>query len=124
MKKQNFLERVLTAIKGGDEAKIARFSTRFEKYIAKEKAKRTEMIETLEEKASDEQEALKDYIDHLDVSQIKETESTDAYVVNYTEGINKRLTTIEELEDRIDTLKQEIVKFDTILEAVFGKEAE
>ena len=102
MKKLSFIERVKKFIQGGDEAKLARFDSKLQKFFAKQIAKRKEQIESLTDKIADEQERLQETILNVDVQAINSTEGTESYCARYVKSV-------EQVQDRIDELDAPIV---------------
>jgi Mg2+ and Co2+ transporter CorA len=122
MKKTTFVDQVLAVLKGGDEAKITRFSAKLEKYLDKQIAIRRDGIETLMDKKADAEEALRDAVLNVDTHRINSTDGVEAYCASYTSIIDQKLNVIDSLEEQMEHLADEIEKFETIKSSVFGAE--
>jgi len=124
MKKLSFIERVKKFIQGGDEAKLARFDSKLQKFFAKQIAKRKEQIESLTDKIADEQERLQETILNVDVQAINSTEGTESYCARYVKSVEQVQDRIDELEAQIAALEDEIAKLENLQEVIYetGKE--
>jgi hypothetical protein len=108
MKKESLLERIMKAIKGGDEAKVSRFVAKQEKYLTGQINKKFEVIENLEEKIGDQRETLNDIIEHIDVHSLQNTESIEDYCRIYTMKVQAQLEKIEAMEEQVTDVTKQI----------------
>jgi prefoldin subunit 5 len=124
MKKQTLASRVLAFLKGGDEAKVARFESKLEKYFKKQIAMREESISNLEEKIADAKEELNETVVNVDVNRINSTDEAEGYVVVYLRSVQAKEAVVNGLQEQIDTLKEEIKALEKTQETVYSVEAE
>lgn len=122
MTKKSLVERVMSFLKGGDEAKIARFDGKLRKYLAKQVAMRKERIESLEEKIEDAKEKLEETIENVDPAQINQADSLESYCRDYTDKVERAMDVVTDLEDAIEDLKAEIAKFEAIEATIYGEQ--
>ena len=119
MKKVTFLERVKAVLKGGDDAKLARFQSKLEKYFEKQIKARKEQIETLQDKIVDAAETLSDTIESVNLESIATTESTEAYCKTYVQKVQSALVNKNNIKDEIISLKEEINELETLKNTIF-----
>lgn len=124
MKKQTLTDRVLAYLQGGDKAKLSRFETKFEKYLAKQISMRQDQISNLEEKIVDAKEELNETILKVDLERINHTDSAESYVVTYLRGIQAKEAVVDGFQEQIDTLKAEIKALEKTQETVYSVSAE
>lgn len=119
MKKVTFLERVKAVLKGGDDAKLARFQSKLEKYFEKQIKARKEQIETLQDKIVDAIETLSDTIESVNLESIATTESTEAYCKTYVQKVQSALSFQTNIEEQIETLEEEIAELENLRNTIF-----
>ena len=117
-----FAKRVIVALKEGDESKVLRFETRLGKYFDTQVEDREKKIENLREKISDAEEALEESILKVELPRIVQIESTDSYIPNYVNNLNRALTIVEGFEDEIATVDAEIAKLKKLKALIFGED--
>ena len=123
MKKTTLTQRVINFLKGGDEAKMDRFSVQVEKYLEQQKRLKLDRIEAykrddlinLEEEIADLIEQRKECILAVDLERVKEIGSVKSYIPDYIEKIHNiskailsRQENIKELNKRVENLEKEI----------------
>lgn len=119
MEKTTLVSRVLAFLKGGDEAKLTRFSTKLEKYFSKQISMREEEIENLKEKITDAQEEMGEKVLNVDIERITSTDNTENYVVDYVEKVAECSEKIADLEKNITYLQEEITTLRRIAVIIF-----
>jgi len=113
MKKVTFIEKVLAFLKGDDEkVKVERFHKRLVKNLLNSNKVNRDELETLQEKLIDAKEALETTIAEVDVTRLNNSESIDAYAVEYIAGIVKAQGKIAKLEDAIVDAEEAIALVD------------
>lgn len=120
MKKQTLASRVLAFLKGGDEAKVARFESKLEKYFKKQVTMREESISNLEEKIADAKEELNETVVNVDVNRINSTDEAESYVVVYLRAVQAKEAVVADFQEQIDTLKKEIEALDKTQSTVYS----
>lgn len=120
MKKQSLAARVLVFLKGGDEAKLARFEGKVEKYFEKQVKSRQEKISTLQDKLVDATEELNDAVLNVDVERINKTESTEDYCVKYVTAVKAKADALDNYNEQIKTLEEEIEALNDLNGVIFS----
>lgn len=120
MKKQTLASRVVAFLKGGDEAKLARFESKLEKYFKKQITMRQDSIENLEEKIKDAKEEQDEAVVNVDLNKINSTDDAESYVVGYLRGVQAKEAVVESLQEQIDELKKEIEALEKTQETVYS----
>ena len=120
MEKLTFAQKVMAFLKGGDEAKIARFETKLTKFYSKQIAMRKDQIETFQDKKKDAQESLTDGITSVDLDKIQNTDSLEAYVKEYHNKIQRLSDEVNEFDEKIDNLQEEIKKLEATQTLIFN----
>lgn len=119
MTKSTFTQKVLAFLKGGEEAKMERFSAKLSKYLSKQKSMRLDQIETLREKIADANEALEETILNVNLDSVNKTESVEGYIPSYLRRVKEAKATVEILEEQIETLEEEIAEFESLDSLIF-----
>lgn len=119
MKKIGLKQRILNFLKGGDEAKTARFITKEDKYLNKQISNREDEIETVKDKIEDAKESLKDSVLNVDINRVLTTEGAEGYCSDYTRNVDAKLKSVESLEARVEELKKEIARFKKLKGIIF-----
>lgn len=101
-KKATFVEKVLTFLKGGDEAKIAKFQKGTVKYLKKQIVELKDDSAQLRDKIEDAKEELNEAVLNIDLDRIKTTEEREAYTRDYIVSLDDKFEKIEYLEDGIE----------------------
>lgn len=120
MKKATLASRILAFLKGGDEAKLARFESKLEKYFKKQADMRKDAIESLEEKIADAKEELNETVVNVDLERINSTDGAEGYVVTYLRAVQAKEAVVEGLQEQIDTLNKEIEAFEKTQNTVYS----
>jgi predicted nucleic acid-binding Zn-ribbon protein len=115
---RTFVQKVLAIIKGGDEAKLIRFESRFNSHVEKQINIRKDEIKDLEDKLVDSKQDLDDAIVSVDFSEIQDTESTKRYCSEYLQSLLRKQDSITSLQDQIADKKEEIVRFESVVKAI------
>lgn len=121
MTKLSFTQKVIAFLKGGEEAKMERFSSKLSKYISKQKSMRLEKIETLRDKIADANEVLEETILNVNLDSVNKTEGVEGYIPSYLRGIQQAKGTIEAYESEIEQLESEIKEFEDLETLIFEK---
>lgn len=124
MKKSNLKDRVLAFLKGGDEAKLARFEGKLDKHLAKQISMREDQIETLEEKIADAKEDLNETILNVNPDSVNTTEGAESYCVTYLKQVRATRNVIISFENQIAALQEEIAEFKADETAIYSVPAE
>ena len=119
MKKRTIVQKVIAFLNGGDEVKLARFETKFSKYIKKQVSYREDNIETLRDKIADAKEAAKEAVLNINLSSISTTEGAETYCANYFEQVKRANKVVTELEAKISVLEEEIETIKNVESLVF-----
>ena len=122
MKKQTLASRVLAFLKGGDEAKLARFENKLDKYFKKQVDMRKDAISNLEEKIQDATEELHETVVNVDTDRINSTDEAEGYVVTYLRNVQAKEAVVDSLQEQIDTLNAEIKAFAKTQATVYSVE--
>jgi phage shock protein A len=120
IKPQSFVSKVLAFVKGGDDAKLSRFSTKLEKYYNNQIKMRQDKIESLIDKISDADEALNETILNVDLDQINKTESTESYCAIYSRKVAEARAVVVNLKKEVEELEEEIKELKLLSETIFG----
>lgn len=113
-KKTSFVQRVLDKLKGGEEAKLARFHKKALKYNTDQIKLRRDAIEELKEKRADKQEEYEDALLNIDEDSIKTVDAVNSYVPDYVRRMFRYQGEIEELDAEIELKEKEIAKFEQL----------
>lgn len=122
MKKVTLVTRAIAFLKGGDEAKLTRFESKLEKYFKSQIDICNKEIEILNDKLTDAKEELSDYIPNIDIDRIGKADGLESYVKDYVGGLNNLQNVIQELENKIESKKDEIERFNTLQGLVYSEE--
>ena len=101
MKHTTLTGAVIAFLKGGDEAKLARFERNFGKFVTNQQRISTEKIDTLKDKVTDAKELLNETILNVQVDEISTTEGSQIYCAKY-------LSAVQSASDAVDALEREI----------------
>lgn len=118
MKKLSLKDRIIAAAKGGDEAKIAKFVTKVDKYLERQRKELFEAIEKVKDRIEDAEEALKEMVEHPDLDNLK-VEGGANYVPKYLKNIQNQLDDISMLEFEMEEIEEKLEKLTKIEEAVY-----
>lgn len=113
---KGWLQTVLDALQGGDEAKLKRLQKKSCKLLEDSLTANNREIEEAQERITDLQESLQDTVASPDVNQIQTTESTKAYANLYVSSIRDVLAEIQEVKDFIEELEDENAVYSEILD--------
>lgn len=118
LKKANsasFIERVVSFIKGDDDAKVRKFQKRaISNYEITVKALERE-IETLEHKLSDARDVQNDALLNVDISMIGSVESIDRYSESYITAQFRYDDQMKAFETEIQAKKDKIAKIKAVI---------
>ena len=110
-----FVNRVIAALKGGDEKKLAKFQKgvlNWAKDQIKEiKARMEKNIERVEES----EEALDEYLLAVDLGAIATTDERDEYIIEYTKGYDDMIAAIDGLNEKIEDDQALIAKREALV---------
>jgi len=121
MKKLTFKERIMAFLQGGDDEKISRMEKATKRFFVKQKKQRNDAIDALEEEIIDAKNDLKTALEVVDVSQLGDSKSIDAYVVKYVSGVKRAKDALTEKTEKIEDIKEEIKRAEE-LEAIIFEE--
>jgi hypothetical protein len=121
MKKLTFKERIMAFLQGGDDEKISRMEKATKRFFVKQKKQRNDAIDALEEEIIDAKNDLKTALEVVDVSQLGDSKSIDAYVVKYVSGVKRAKDALAEKTEKIEDIKEEIKRAEE-LEAIIFEE--
>jgi len=124
MKKQSFVEKVLAFVKGGDDAKLTRFSGKLEKYYTNQIKMRQDKIDSLTDRIDDANEALEETIVNVDLDAVNKTESAESYCVIYSRKVAEAKAKVDNLTEEVEQLEKEITELQALRDLVFGKDSE
>jgi TolA-binding protein len=119
MSTKSFAAKVIEFLKGGEEAKMARFESKLSKYVAKQISMRTDDIETLRDKVADANEVLEETILGVDLEQVNKTDVVENYVPKYVDKVIAARQVVEALEDKIEELQEEIKELEEVKTLIF-----
>lgn len=105
-----FVNRVIAALKGGDEKKLAKFQKGVQNWAKDQIKEIRARIEKNTERLEESEEALDEYLLAVDLGRITTTDDRDEYVLEYVEGYDKMITDIEALEEKIEDDKLRVEK--------------
>lgn len=121
MKSQTLVQRWASYLKGGDEAKMARFAAKLARYIKDQISIRERKIEDLQDKLdNDIEDNLNQVIDSLDMNKLATAEQMDEYVRVYVTAVNNASIKGETIELEIANLKEEIANYNKIEKLIFA----
>jgi len=121
VQKNTLVTKVMAFLKGGDEAKVSRFSGKLEKYIDKQIAIRKEAIETINEKIIDAQETVTEAVTNIEVSEIQTAEKVETYCETYVSNLDNKLSVISELEEQIEEIEGQVSRLEELKKTIFGE---
>jgi aminoglycoside phosphotransferase len=121
MKKLTFKERIMAFLQGGDDEKISRMEKATKRFFVKQKKQRNDAIDALEEEIIDAKNDLKTALEVVDVSQLGDSKSIDAYVAKYVSGVKRAKDALAERTEKIEAIKEEIKRAEE-LEAIIFEE--
>lgn len=120
LKQEGFIAKVLAYTKGGDEAKLARFEAKLKKYFDKQISYRTEIIDNLKDKISDNMEVLNETVLNINLDKINSTDSTEDYCSDYVGRLDEELKIIDDFSEKIDELEGEISRLEELKSLIFS----
>jgi len=91
------------------------------RFFVKQKKQRNDAIDALEEEIIDAKNDLKTALEVVDVSQLGDSKSIDAYVVKYVSGVKRAKDALAEKTEKIEDIKEEIKRAEE-LEAIIFEE--
>jgi hypothetical protein len=119
LKKSTLVERALAFLKGGDDAKLARFERSLGKYFKAQIAIRDTEIEKLQDKITDAEEAFNDAVPNINPVSIASADSLDSYVTEYVRGLDLKLQAVENLQEQIEQQEAEKARLEKIQAAIY-----
>ena len=122
MKQTTFVQKVTAFLKGGDEAKLARFDSKLRKYFQKQISMRNDKIENLQDKIVDSKEVLSEVILGVDIDKINSTDGAESYCVSYVRKVQEGNEAIESFEDQVLDLKEEVADLEKLVTLIYGEE--
>ncbi len=123
MATKTFVEKIMSFIKSGDEGKLNRFSSKLDKYIAKQIAMRKEQIDTLNEKQLDAADVLADSVLNVNMDKIQSTEDIEEYCVEYSQEVLSKLDVSDDIAEEIADLEAQIARLENLQTTIAGVEA-
>jgi predicted nuclease with TOPRIM domain len=117
-KKTNFVTRVMNALKGGDEVKISKFQNEFIKSNNDQIAIREREMEDLRENLIDLNEQMDETVLGVNLDKIKDNTVRKQYVNEYRDALLSIIKNKKLINDKIDTLKEEVEAFKELNDAV------
>lgn len=115
---KNFIQRVMDAIQGGEESKIARFHKNAIKQAESQIKSRKEKIDNLQEKINDLKDTQEETLVNLDISRLTTIDSTQSYVTSYITNYMGKVGEINSIKEEIETLNKEIEAFQSFTEVI------
>ncbi len=112
--KKSFETKVLEFLKGGDEAKIAKFKKELLKHIDNQIKLRNDIIEKLRDKLAEQEEKKDERILSVNLDLIKTSDDREVYIPSYVSSISKEFDRLQELNEEIDSTLEEIEKLKLI----------
>jgi histidinol dehydrogenase len=122
IKSQSFVERVLAFVKGGDDAKLSRFSSKLEKYYNNQIKMRQDRIETLIDQIDDAQEVLNETILNVDLDRVHKTEEAESYCAIYSRKVAEANAKVKSLQESVESNEDEISELQELKALIFGTE--
>lgn len=119
-KSQSFISKVLAFVKGGDDAKLSRFSTKLEKYYNNQIKMRQDRIESLVDKITDAEEVLNETILNVDLEMLNKTESTESYCAIYSKKVAEARASVLSLKEQINEVQEEIKELKLLSDTIFN----
>jgi phage shock protein A len=122
VKKTTFVEKVLAFVKGGDDAKLAKFSEKLSKYYANNIASRQAEIDRLSDRIDDANEELEETILNVNLERINKTDSAESYCETYSKAVAQAKAKVDTLEEQVKGLEEEIKQLEELRDLIFGTE--
>jgi flagellar motility protein MotE (MotC chaperone) len=120
MTKLSLVDRALAFLKGGDDAKLARFEKKLSKYFKEQIAIRDKEIEKIQDHITDAQESFEEAVPNINPDSIAKADTLEVYVAQYVSGLDRKLQVVEELEEQISVLEAEKERLAKIQESIYG----
>ena len=122
MNKPTFVSKVMTFLKGGDEAKLNRFADKLVKKIAKDISIRQDAISSIKDEITDAEEALTEVVNHVSVDRIAKTGNAEDYVADYLRDVINARQDVTNLQSSITNLEEEIKVLEQAQVDIFGED--
>jgi len=116
--KQSYAKRIIAWMKGGDEKNINRFQKYNKRYIAEEIAERERQKDKLTDKLDDLEGTLEEKVHNIDLDVIKDSDRLEGYSESYIQGIFSVYVERKNLEEKIETLTEEIEVYNRALREI------
>tara|TARA_R110000765_G_scaffold26628_5_gene64924 strand:- start:7080 stop:7457 length:378 start_codon:yes stop_codon:yes gene_type:complete len=113
--KKGFIERVLSFINGGEEAKIERFKKHLTKELDNSKKVTKDEIDTLKDSLDDDSDARVEALINIDPKSVATIEDVKAYIPKYIEKQNVILKKTKATKEEIKALETKIELYDSVL---------
>jgi glucose-6-phosphate isomerase len=120
MKKTTLVDRIMAALKGGDDQKIAKFATAVEKTLNGQKSNLTDKIADLEEQLADAVEYLNEVTVTINVDRISTTENRKDYILDYMNTIGTAMRSVELIEAEIADFKTQLERVEKAEKLIFN----
>tara|TARA_R110000764_G_scaffold111252_6_gene197951 strand:+ start:175 stop:540 length:366 start_codon:yes stop_codon:yes gene_type:complete len=114
----SFVDKVIAFVKGGDEAKLARFQKKYVKANLKQISIRQDEIDTIQEKLDDLAEKSAEDLIAVNFDSIATSELTEQYIEKYRIRQLNNLRATDEFDEKINELKEEIEEYKALNEQV------
>lgn len=111
---KNFVDRVLQAIKGGDEAKVSKFHSITLKELDKQIRVRKDEIERIEDNMGDKEQSIEEYLVNLDMEKIGTAEKARAYTPQYIQRYMSLMDELQDMQEQKATKEKEIERFESM----------
>lgn len=115
---KSFVERVIDAMKGGDEGKLAKFHSRLVKSLSDQTRLRMNEIDDLTEQEEELMEEFNDAVVSIDLGNISTREKSKAHVGEYIEKLASKLSSVEDIRVEIKDKRAEIARLAEISSAI------
>lgn len=97
-----FVERVINALKGGDEKKLSKFQKGVMNWAKNQIKEINSRIEKNRDRLEESEDNLDEYLLAVDLGRITTTDERDEYVLEYVSGYDQMIDDIEGLKEKIE----------------------
>lgn len=102
--KQTFVQRIMSRLQGGDEAKVSKFQKDVKKFLERQVKEIVDQKEELVDKLADRKDELEDAVLDVNINRIKTTEDRKAYIEEYIDLLESKEEKIRDIEKSLVTL--------------------
>lgn len=96
-----FVERVINALKGGDEKKLSKFQKGVMTWAKDQIKEINARIEKNRDRLEESEDNLDEYLLAVELGRITNTDDRDEYVLEYVSGYDKMIADIDQLKENI-----------------------